>query len=62
MKVIRFVKNRLSLLNVLSNKVFNQQLIDSSRTVVREKSWGGGMLGRCICRPVHCYLKKQNKE
>ena len=38
MKVLRFLKNRLSLLNVLSNKVFNQQLIDSSRTVVRAKS------------------------
>lgn len=40
MKVTRFLKNRLSLLNVLTHNVFNQQLIDSRRTVMRAKSSG----------------------
>lgn len=37
MKVIKFLMNRLGLLNILNNKVFNQLFIDSSKTVLTAK-------------------------
>lgn len=41
MKVIKFLMNRLGLLNILNNKGFNQLFIDSSKTVLTAKKTTG---------------------